>query len=105
MVVDQTSNTVMSLGDVIKSSDAEALFAHGSFPKGSPPSTFQSKKGMAFIPKETEEFAKIKTAVENSGKLDLLWVVRAKDKKVGPKGLAIVNTKQVIVKGTGDEKV
>ncbi len=104
LVIDQATNSVVTLGDLIKSSGAEAVFAYNSFPPGSPPSSLQQKKNMCFVPNKPEEFAKVRKAVGESTKLVLLWVVRTQNKKVGPKALAVVNLKQVIVKATGEEK-
>ena len=104
LVIDQATNSVVTLGDLIKSSGAEAVFAHNPLPKGPLPSLLQQKKNMCFVPNKPEEFAKVRKAVDESTKLVLLWVVRTKDRKLGPKALAVVNLKQVIVKATGEEK-
>ena len=104
LVIDQATNSVVTLGDLIKSSEAEAVFAHNWNPPGSRPGSLQQKKNMCFVPNKPEEFAKVRKAVEESTKLVLLWVVRIQNKKVGPKALAIVNMKQAIIKASGEEK-
>ena len=77
-VVDATSKKIATLGEFIKTTSADKLYAHASLAaKGVPPAVFAVQKSMCYTAaggSASEETAAIKCASE-SQKLNLLWAV------------------------------
>jgi hypothetical protein len=100
-VLDGTTMVETTLGDFIKQSGADKLFAHNSFTKGVPPASFVMKKENRYHPKEgCESELAIIAAVGKAPKTGLVWVVGCVAGKVQPKSLALINTCQIVLKGT-----
>ena len=100
LVVNYTSKTVVTLGEVIKSSGADKMFGHAAFTKGVPPPTFAVKKEMMYHPKEAE--IALTVAAKASQKLTLMWAVTCLGGKISPKGVAIVPSGQITLKSGQD---
>ena len=69
------------------------------------PPTFTAKKKMGFVPKDAAAFEKILKGLAASSKAQLLWVGMAKDDKITPRALAIVTTKQIMLKAGQEESL
>ena len=94
----KSEKTVISIGDVIKSSGADKLFGHAPFTKGVPPPSFAVKKDMTFQAKEQSDQLAIQAAMKAT-KINLLWVVAVDStNKIVPKGLAFVTVAQIMLK-------
>ena len=100
-VFDGTTMVETTLGDFIKQSGADKLFAHNSFTKGVPPASLVMKKENRYHPKEgCESELAIIAAVGKAPKTGLVWVVGCVAGKVQPKSLALINTCQIVLKVT-----
>ena len=96
LVVDAADAKVMSIGALAKAKAAAKLFAHASFPKGSPPPKFARKKAFVFMP--TDALGADARALEASltaSKVRRMWVVCVTDGKLFPKGVALVSTASI----------
>ena len=94
----KSEKTIISIGDVIKSSAADKLYGHAPFTKGVPPPSFAVKKEMSFLPRDQSDQLAIQAAMKAS-KINLLWVaVVDSTSKIVPKVLAIVSTGQLALK-------
>ena len=96
---------MVTLAELISSSNAESLWQHNKFPAaGVPPSTLTVKKVQAFLPdgKLGDAFPRLVQHLQHAGKLSLLWAVVVKsDSRITPYGLALVATKQIMAKREG----
>ena len=99
LLVDFATSQVTSLADMIKAHAVSSVFNHTPFSKGVAPPTFTAKKKVGFIPKDAAVFEKIVKGLAASGKAQLMWVGMAKDDKITPRALALVTTKQIMLKG------
>ena len=95
---------VKTLKETIKDTAATGLYKHNNFDKaGETPKTLTAKKQCGFFADESirEEFLQIRDAIANLQvpRLNILWVVKlGEHSRLVPAGLALVNTKQTIVK-------
>ena len=87
---------VTPLGTFVKSTNADRVFGHEPFTKGSPPTSFLQKKDNRYFPAEDE--APIVRAAQAAKLIKLTWSLYCVAGKVNPKGLAIVTEKLIILK-------
>ena len=99
-VVNHGAKSVTSLGEFIKSENADKLFCHAAFTKGNPPPSFVVKKDM-YYHGPNAEMAAIQAAIA-SPKLSVLWSVACITGKVTPKGVAILPASQIALKAGQD---
>ena len=101
--------SVKTLKDIINDTGATGLYKHPNFDKaGQAPKTLTAKKQCGFFADDSirEEFLQIRDAMANlqaanvqAPRLNILWVLKlGEHRRLVPAGLALVNTKQIIVK-------
>ena len=96
---------VTTIGTMAHQRAADQLFAHTPFTRGVAPPAFTPKKTMCFLPKDAQVYEKLAAAVKGSSRAALVWVAGLQGSKVILNRLAIVTTKQVVVKAGHDEMV
>ena len=97
LVVDSKTQSVTTIGEMIKKYKAEKLFAHGPFTKGAAPTQLSVKKTMTFQAKAEGEpsLNKLLESLAKATKIKLLWLCGVKDSKIIPQGLAVVSMQQL----------
>ena len=87
---------VMSIGALVEARQAAKLFAHGSFPKGSPPPKCARKKYFTFVPSDTLGVdARALEASLAASKVRHMWIIGEAEGKLVPKGVALVATASI----------
>jgi hypothetical protein len=86
-----------TLKDVIKDTQAAALYQHGTFTKAVAPSAFVCKKINHYVPApgELATCAALEKAAASSTDLTVRWMVTTQAGKIMPTGIALVVAKQV----------
>jgi len=96
---------VETLGEVIKSNGIDQLYQHSKFAKGVAPSVFVPKKKFVYLPAADERAETALKVAKASSTCTMLWILQAASGKLKPAGVAIVATKQIVVKATSAFKL
>lgn len=94
-----SGHEVRTLASLIQGS-VDSVYQHGKFPKGSVPAVLTCKKVFGYLPTPTEVGAvpAIVGLLKDSKQASLMWIVAEQNSRIAPCGLALVTTKQLVLK-------